>query len=155
MITPSKFAQLQKLFFNKVTKCCNPSSVTFSFIKLTSEGGFADFTGDSSRSIDKEVSLRCFYDRNLSDKSREKYGVSSEVTTIVFISPLELKQKYGDIKFPDYVRTSFSQISVTFLGKHYEIENIIDLEPMHNGKEWMCLAYQVNLMNSTGNTDID
>jgi len=155
MITPSKFAQLQKLFFSKVTTCCNPSTVTLNFIKLTTNGDYADFTGDSERDIDQEITLRCFYDRNLSDKRREKYGVSTEVTDIVFISPLELKAKYGNIRFPEYILSSFSQISVGFLGKHYEIDNIIELEPMHNGKEWVCLAYQINLMGTTGNTDIN
>ena len=57
--------------------------------------------------------------------------------------------------FPDYVRKSYSQISVEFLGEHYEIESIRDLEPMHNGKEYICLAYQVNLRATTGNNNFD
>ena len=93
--------------------------------------------------------------RNISDKQREKFGVKEEVTDIVYISPIELKNKYGSMTFPDYVRKSYSQIAVEFLGKHYEIESIRDLEPMHNGKEYICLAYQVNLRATTGNNNFD
>ena len=155
MISQGRFLQLQELFFKKVTLCCNPSTVTFKFIKITSTGKYTDFTGDSQREVEKYVVLKCFYMRNISDKQREKFGVKEEVTDIVYISPIELKNKYGSMTFPDYVRKSYSQIAVEFLGKHYEIDSIRDLEPMHNGKEYICLAYQVNLRATTGNNNFD
>ncbi len=155
MITANKFRELQQLFFTKVTACCNPSTVTLKFIKTVSTGRFTDFVGDGLRSVDKEVVLKCFYMRNISDKQRENIGVTQDVTDIVYISPLDLKKHYGSNQFPDYVRSAFSDLSVSFLGKHYEILNIIDLEPMQMGKEYVCLAYQLNLKTSTGNKNID
>lgn len=155
MISPAKFAKLQNLFFRRVTTCCNPATVTLKFIGLTSTGDYTDFTGDSERAVESEIVLRCFYNRNITDKMRENTGVAEDVTTIIYVSPLELKNKYGHIKFPDYVRKSYSQISVEFLGEHHEIESIRDLEPMHNGKEYICLAYQINLKDSTGDRDFN
>lgn len=151
MISPARFTKLQRLFFDKVTKCCNPAKVTISYIAVTHGDSYEAFTGDGEREPDKVMVLRCFYMRNLSDKQREDIGVSQEVTDVVYISPLELKQKSGDDKFPEYVTNSFSQISIEFLGKHYELLNIVDLEPMHNGNSYTCLAYQLNLSFNTGN----
>jgi len=143
------------MFFNKVTSCCNPSTIKLKFIKSISTGSYTDFTGDSIRELDKEVELKCFYLRSISDKQREKTGVSQEVTDIVYVSPIELEKKYGTNKFPDYVRNAYSNISIEFIGGHYEILDIRELEPMHNGKEYVCLAYQINMKKTTGNTDFN
>ena len=155
MISQARFSALQELFFKKVTQCCNPSTVTLKFIKVISTGKYTDFTGDSQREVEKEIVLKCFYMRNISDKQREKAGVNESVTDILYISPIELKNKYGSSTFPNYVRKSYSQMSVEFLGEHYEIDSIRDLEPMHNGKEYVCLAYQINLKATTGNRDFN
>ena len=145
MISPATFARLQAMFFSKVTSCCNPATVTLKFIELTSTGRITDFTGDSVRTVGQEVVLNCFYKRNISDKDRENSGVSEDVNTMLYISPLELKNKFGFFNFPAHVRKSYSQIEVEFLGEILEIESIRDLEPQHNGEEYTCLAYQINL----------
>ena len=143
------------MFYNKLTSCCNPSSITLNFIKVTSTGSFTDFTVDSKREVEQEVVLRCFYMRNISDKQREKFGITQSTTDVVYISPIELEKKLGSKVLPDYVRNSYAQVTVSFLGKHHEIDSIIDLEPMHDGKEHTCLAYQMNLKQSTGNNDMN
>lgn len=155
MINTLKFKKLQKLFFKQVTSSCNPTTVTLKFIKLTSTGDYTDFTGDSGREVDKEVVLSCFYTRSLSNKQRDKFGVSEDVTTILYISPIELKNKFGSDTLPEYVRRSYSQIAIEFLGKHHEIDSIKDLEPMQSDTGYVCLAYQINLKETTGNRSFD
>lgn len=148
MVSAEKFAKLQRLFFQKVTSGCNVSTVDLKFIETSSESALTKFTGDGKRTVKKSVNLKCFYKRNISDKDREKMGVNQEVTSIVYISPLDLKAKTGSMSFDDDITKSYSGIMVEFIGKLYQIESIIDLEPMFDGKEWVCLAYQINLKNS-------
>lgn len=149
MITPSKFKELQKLFFQKVGSCCNPTSLKLKFVAVTSTNSYDEFTGDGERSVDKEVDLKCLYLRNISDKQREKTGVSQDVTDIVYISPLELEAKYGSQKFPDYVRNAYSHLIVELFGNSYSVVNIQELEPMPVGKEYVCLCYQMNLKRTS------
>lgn len=148
MLPAGKFAELQKLFFCKVTSGCNVSSIDINYIKVESGNSFTRFTGDGKRSVEKTVNLKCFYKRNISDKDREKMGVNQDVTTVVYISPLDLKNKTGSPVFSQNVLNSYAGVLVEFIGKIYEIESIIDLEPMFDGKEWVCLAYQLNLKNT-------
>ena len=148
MVSAEKFAKLQRLFFQKVTSGCNVSTVDLKFIEVSSESALTKFTGDGKRTVKKSVNLKCFYKRNISDKDREKMGVSQDVTSIVYISPLDLNAKTGSMSFDDDITESYSGIMVEFIGKLYQIESIIDLEPMFDGKEWVCLAYQINLKNS-------
>lgn len=155
MINIGKFKQLQALFFSKVVSSCNPSTIKVNFIEVTSHNPFTDFTGDSARNVKTSFELKCFYIRNISEKQREKMGITEDVDSVVYVSPLELRAKIGTDNFPDYVRNSYSQMSIDFLGKHQEIVSIVDLEPMQNGNTFMCLAYQINLKNTTGNTNID
>lgn len=143
------------MFFSRVTQCCNPSTVKLKTIKTISTGKLTNFTGDSLREVDKIYEFGCFYMRNISDKQREKMGVTQDTTDVVYISPLELERKTGDVLFPDYVRSNYSRIAVEFIGAYYEILNIIDLEPMFNGKVYVCMAYQLNLKKTIGNTDIN
>lgn len=143
-ISVSKYKELQKLFFSKVTECGNPSTVNLKYIEIKSSDAFSDFIGEGKREPGKEYSFACFYTRNISDKQREKMGIADNVTDVIYISPLEVAKKTGSSKLPDFLVNSTSQTIVEFLGATYEIVNIIDLEPMHNGKEWVCLAYQFN-----------
>jgi len=149
------FAKIQQRFLSKILSGGNPSKVTIQLLKTTSTGSFTDFTGDSTRSVDKEVILNCFYQRYLNDKQREKGGVGELVTMSIFISPLELERKYGTFDFPDYVRNSYSKIAIQFLGKHLEIESIRDLEPQQVFGKVTCVAYQINIKGDTGNTDFN
>jgi hypothetical protein len=149
VITPSKFKSIQELFFKKVALCCNPSSIKLIFVKVASQNDYDSFTGDGERSVDKEVELKCFYLRNISDKQREKTGVSQEVTDIVYVSPLDLERKTGSMDFPDYIKNAYSNLLVDFVGSRYSIVNIKELEPMQVGNKFVCLAYQLNLKRTS------
>lgn len=149
------FSKIQQRFFATLSRCGNPTEVIIQFIKVTSTGSFTDFTGDSQRTVDMEFGLRCFYQRYLNDKQREKAGVAEDVTLSVFISPLDLQAKTGSFDFPDYVRSSYSRIAVKMFGKHHEIESIRDLEPQQLAGKITCIAYQINLKGNTGNTDFN
>lgn len=153
MLSSKRFQSLQMLFFNKLNSCCNSVTVKLIFFTLTGGDRISNFTGDNKRTENKVVDLHCLYQRDLNDKQREKLGVGQEVTDVIYITPIELEKKTGSNKFPEEVRKSFAMIAVEFLGQHYELLNIKDLEPMHNGKEVMCLAYQLNLRHTTGNRD--
>lgn len=151
----NRFGTIQKRFFDRITKCCNPSTVKFTFLKTISEGTLSDFLGDSSRVPDKVYELRCLYQRYMNDKQREKAGVTEEVDLSLFISPLELEAKTGSFDFPEQVRSSYSGIAVELFGKHHEIESIRDLEPQQSMGRVTCVAYQINLKSGKGNTDFN
>lgn len=146
------FKAIQGRFFARICKGSNPSTIKVIYLKVESTG-FASFLGDSEREPDKTFELRCFYQRYSNDKQREKAGVAEDVTYSVYVSPLDLKAKTGEFDFPKQVRSSYSGVSMEFLGKHHEIESIRDLEPIQGLGEATCVAYQINLKGGKGNTD--
>lgn len=153
MVSATYFAYLQNLFYTRLSQCCNPVEVSLKYFRTSGGDKFTNFTGDNNRLPTMEFNLHCLYQRDLNDKQREKLGVNQNVTDVIYISPLELQQKTGSNKFPEEVRNSYAMISVEFLGKHFELLSIKDLEPVHNGMEVMCIAYQLNLRTDTGNRD--
>lgn len=149
MITLAKFKSIQSLFFKRVIACGNPSSVKLLFISALATNDYDSFTGDGVRTIDKEVNLSCFYLRNITDKQRERTGVSQDVTDIVYISPIDLGYRYGSTQFPDYIRNAYSNLMVDFMGSRYSVVNIKELEPMQVDNQWVCIAYQLNLKRTS------
>lgn len=145
MISPAYFKKVQEAFFRQVTSCCNQAEVNFKYVTVSHSNSYEKFTGDGYRGVDKEFKLKCLYMRDISDKQREKHGIAQEVTDVLYVSPLELRKKTESINFPVNMRNSYANVEVSFLGKSYNIHNIKDLEPMHNGTEEMCVAYQINL----------
>lgn len=111
--------------------------------------------GDSPREVVSTVELHCLYKRTINDKERTKNGVTQMVDVVVYVSPLELEKRTGSAEFTSTIRNSYSTISVEFNGKHYEVTNIIDLEPIFVGGKEMRIAYQINLHGSTGNKTFD
>lgn len=150
MISKKHFSVLQNLFYSKVASCCNSATVRLIFFSTDGGDRISNFVGDNKRVPTKTVDLNCLYQRNLNDKMREKLGVNQEITDIIYISPQELQKKTGNAKFPEEVRNSYAMIAIEFLGNHYELNSIVDLEPMHNGNELMCIAYQLNLKTLSG-----
>lgn len=149
----SKFANIQKRFFDRITKCCNPTEVTITYLRAVSEGDLSDFLGDSQRVPEKTFKLKCLYQRYLNDKQREKAGVVEGVTLSLFVSPLDLERTTGSFNFPAQVRSSYSGIAVQIFGQHHEVESIRDLEPIQLLGRDTCVALQINLKGSRGNTD--
>lgn len=149
------YAGKQARFFGRLQRCSNPSTVKIQLIKITSTGDLTDFTGDSLRSVERELELTCLYQRYLNDKQREKAGVSELVSISIFISPLELEKKYGNFEFPKSVTSSYSGIAIIFDGQHHEIDSIRYLEPIQRLGKTTCIAYQINLRGGKGNTDFN
>ena len=151
----NRFAKIQQRFFERITKCCNPTMVTIEYIKVTSQGELSDFMGDNQREVETSFQLKCLYQRYTNQKQREKAGVTEEVELTIFISPLELEKKTGKFDFPEQVRSSYSGIAINIFGKHHEIESIKDLEPQQILGRDTCVALQLNLKNGKGNTDFN
>jgi hypothetical protein len=122
---------LQTTFFSRIGGCNNPASVTIQIPKITAFSTFTDFTGDSAEDFAKnEYVVKCLYTRNISQKDRDRYGISEEVSTRVFISPLDLKKVYGEYRFTEEIMACKNTIRCIFLGVTYEVFQIVELEPM-------------------------
>ena len=149
------FIRIQERFFRKLQSCTNPSSVNIKFLKITNTSGslLGGFTGENERTVDKEITVRCFYQRYGNDKQRERAGVTEEVNASIYISPMDLFAKTGEYRFSEEVRKAYSKIAINFLGEYWEIERIEELEPFQANGVHNCCAIQINLKHTTGKVD--
>lgn len=151
MLTPSIFQKVQETFLAKVTSVNNTSVVTLKFLDVDYAGDkLAAFKGEGVRTVSSSVEMKCLYKKNISEIERQKYGLSQEVTAMVYISPLDLKAKTGSELFPGYTMGGYARMTVEFLGGYYEVQSITPLESQFDGKNYTCVAYQLNLKNVAG-----
>ena len=156
MITASEYKKFQVQYFNTLTDFNNPTKVTLQYLSADSSASdFTEFTGDTVVTIANSYELSCLYSRNINDKQRKSMGVSQDVTDVVYISPLELLAKTGNIDFPDYVRNTYKLLGVLLFGELYDVSSIKSLEPITIAGESACLCYQMNLKRNSSLTSIN
>lgn len=147
MLTLSDYTRLQRIFFNNVVNCKNPVSVLIQVPTISSTGTFTDFTGDSGRDgFDTELTLKCLYKRSISDKDRAKYGIDEDIDSLVYISPLELKDKYASLTLPDAIFKTKQKAKVTLFDKVYRIKQIVENEPFLMEGTYTNISYELRLM---------
>lgn len=106
LVPKSRFLMYQNLFYKKIL--ATPYKIQLEIItvkRLDPEEDFSmdAFVGDSPRTSEF-YEFRALYEKEISSRTREKYGLPKEVNGAVYLSPKQLVPKFGDFHL-DWNRT--------------------------------------------------
>lgn len=116
-LTRSKFHTIQQNFFNAVRQsptCCSIKETTVIATSLS----YNEFVGESGRQV-KTYSVRCFFHRVVNNHDRDKFGLSKDVSAIIYTSPVLLSKAMGKWILDD------TKIRVTLLNREYLVSAIV------------------------------
>lgn len=136
MILPqTKFSKYRQIFFNKVTN--TPYTIKLEIVAPLATPTYDDFSleefvGDSPRES-SFYEFRALYEKEISDRTREKYGLPKEVNGVVYLSPMQLVPVFGDYHL-DWNRTK-----IHFEGRVQVINKIVYLEELYKS----CVGVQI------------
>lgn len=124
--------QYQNLFYSKLLQ--TPYKIGLEVFKADASDFMDSFVGDSERqSVIYE--LRALYEKEISDRVREKYGLPLEVNGIVYLSPKQLTPIFGDYHL------DWNTTKIHFEGAVQVINKIVYLEEF---KEYgSCVGIQI------------
>lgn len=132
LVSKTKFLQYQNLFYRKLQQ--TPYKIYLEVITPRSDDFMDSFVGDSERQS-KAYTFRALYEKEISDRTREKYGLPKEVNGIVYLSPKQLTPIFGDYHL------DWNTTKVHFEGATQVISKIIYLEEF---KEYgSCVGIQI------------
>jgi hypothetical protein len=150
-MTKEQFRYFQRSFFKHLTGSFNPVTLKITKISVDHQGdALNSFVGDGVRSEVETYELKALYKRMVSNKEREAYGVSADVSIVVYVSPLELEAQTGSKQFPEYFKRSYAGFQFEFLGNKFEVDRMIAKEEFFSGEELLCMAYQFDLKRDEG-----
>ena len=134
ILPKTKVLKYQQIFFQKVTG--TPYQVQLETVspEEPAEEGFSldAFVGDSPRTSVFHT-FKALYEKDISDRTREKYGLPKEVNGIVYFSPKQLIPVYGDFHL------DWNKTKVHFEGRVQVISKIIYLEELYGS----CVGIQI------------
>lgn len=137
LIPRNKFLQYQDIFYRKIMQVpykIQLELVTVQEAELTEEFSMDAFVGDSPRTS-KFYEFRALYEKEVSNRMRDKYGLSKEVNGVVYLSPKQLVPKMGGYHL-DWNRTK-----IHFEGRTQVIDKVVYLEDF---KEYgSCIGVQI------------
>lgn len=137
IVTKNRFLQYQNMFYKKLLSTpykIQLEVVTIQKVEPTEEFSMDAFVGDSPRAS-KFYTFRSLYEKEISNRTREKYGLPQEVNGVVYLSPKQLIPKFGDYHL-DWNRTK-----IHFEGRTQVIDKIVYLEEF---KEYgSCVGVQI------------
>jgi hypothetical protein len=92
----------------------SPTKATLNISKAINAGfnDYRDFVGENEIEA-KSYTLNCLYSRNVTDKTRTKYGLETDVSAVLYLSPKELRQVVGRWDLKE------QEVSVSLLGVSY------------------------------------
>lgn len=137
LVSKTKVLRQQNVFFQKIQQ--TPYKVTLEIVEPikhedSDEFSMDEFVGDNPRES-KSYTFRCLYERNVSDRTREKYGLPREVDGVVYLSPKQLTPIFGDYHI-DWNRTK-----VHFSGSTQVVNKVVYLEEFEEYKT--CIGIQI------------
>lgn len=138
MITKSRFLHYQGVFYQKLRK--TPHTVqleVFTVATPSNEFSMDDFVGDAAVTP-RTFIVQALYERDIPTRTREKYGLPSEVNGIVYISPLQLVPLVGTF------RLDWNKTKVHFQDHVQVIQKIEYLEPLFDS----CVGIQLFLKDA-------
>ena len=145
MLTLTTYQTLQRTFFCRVTDPNNRALVTLEIPEMLSAGSFTDFTGEDDELAVESYTMQCLYKRRIDDKARKKFGIEEKVSTLVYISPLQLKKLTGSEFLDPKIMANQSRIRVKLFNVSYLVTQIVEHEPMeHNGRSY-AISYEFRL----------
>lgn len=137
LVTKTKFIQYQNVFYRKLLQTpykVQLEIVTIKKVDPSEEFSMDAFVGDSQRESEL-YEFRALYEKDISDRTREKYGLPKEVNGIVYLSPKQLVPKLGDYHL-DWNRTK-----IHFEGRTQVINKVIYLEEFR--EYGSCIGVQI------------
>lgn len=137
LVTKTKFLQYRNLFYKKLLKTpykIQLEVVTVQKIEPTEEFSMDAFVGDSPRTS-KFYEFRALYEKEIPNRTREKYGLPKEVNGVVYLSPKQLVPKFGDYHL------DWNRVKVHFEGRTQVIDKIIYLEDFE--EYGSCIGVQI------------
>lgn len=137
LVTRTKFLQYQDMFYRKLLQTpykIQLEIITVEKVEPIEEFSMDAFVGDSPRTSEF-YEFRALYEKEVSSRTREKYGLPREVNGVVYLSPKQLVVKLGDYHL-DWNRTK-----IHFEGRTQVIDRIIYLEDFPEYKS--CVGLQI------------
>lgn len=137
LVPKAKFLSYQNSFYKHVL--ATPYKIKLEIVTVKGETPSDEFSmdafvGDSPRES-KFYEFRALYEKEISDREREKYGLPMEVNGVVYLSPKQLVTKFKDYHL-DWNRTK-----VHFEGRVQVIDKVVYLEEF---KEYgSCVGIQI------------
>lgn len=136
ILSKSNHSRYRKIFFTKVTH--TPYQVelvvsSFDDKKSSVEFSLDNFVGDSKRIVEHTYTFRALYEKEISDRTREKYGLPKEVNGVVYLSPLQLVPKFGTYQL------NWNKVKIHFEGRTQVINKIVYLEQLYGS----CVGVQI------------
>lgn len=137
LIPKNKFFQYQSIFYNKLLSVpykIQLEVVTVQKVDHTGEFSMDAFVGDSPRTSEF-YEFRALYEKEISNRTREKFGLPKEVNGVVYLSPKQLVAVFGDYHL------DWNKTKVHFEGRTQVIDKIVYLEEF---KEYgSCIGVQI------------
>lgn len=124
IVTKGKFLYYQELFYKKLLQTpykIKLEVVTVQPMKATDEFSMDAFVGDSPRTS-QFYEFRALYEKEIPNRTREKYGLPKEVNGVIYLSPKQLIPKFGGYHL------DWNKTKVHFEGRVQVIDKIIYLE---------------------------
>nr|UWD62246.1 MAG: hypothetical protein [Bacteriophage sp.]DAW11950.1 MAG TPA: hypothetical protein [Caudoviricetes sp.] len=137
LISRARFFKYQQEFYKKLRQ--TPYEVRLDIISVTKKTteddvfDFDSFVGDSDRITSESYTFRALYEKEIPNRTREKYGLPKEVNGIVYLSPKQLVPKLGDYHL------NWNKTKIHFEGHVQVIDKIIYLEELYGS----CIGLQI------------
>ena len=136
LVTKAAFLRYQNIFYKKLL--ATPYKVALEVVSVhkvehpEDEFSLEEFVGDSPRTS-QMFEFPALYEKEISNRMRDKYGLSKEVNGIVYLSPKQLEPKLGSYQL------DWNKTKVHFNGRTQVIDKIIYLEEMYGS----CVGIQI------------
>lgn len=124
LVPKNKFLQYQDIFYKKLLAVpykIRLEVITIQKVEPTEEFSIDAFVGDSPRTS-KFYEFRALYEKEIPNRTREKYGLPKEVNGVVYLSPKQLTLILGDYHL------DWNKTKVHFEGRTQVIDKVVYLE---------------------------
>ena len=135
LVTRTRFLYYQNTFYKKLLATpyrIKLEIVTIQKVEPTEEFSMDAFVGDSPR-ISEFYEFQALYEKEIPNRTREKYGLPKEVNGVVYLSPKQLVPALG------YYHLDWNKTKVHFEGRIQVIDKIIYLEELYGS----CVGVQI------------
>nr|DAF47683.1 MAG TPA: hypothetical protein [Myoviridae sp. ctByu2] len=135
LVDKARFLSYQNLFYRKLQQTpykIQLEVVTVQRVEPTEDFSFDAFVGDSPRES-TFYSFQALYEKEIPNRTREKYGLPKEVNGVVYLSPLQLVPKLGDYHL------NWNKTKVHFEGRVQVVDKIVYLEELYGS----CVGLQI------------
>jgi len=136
LVTKGQFLNYQNIFYQKLLR--TPHSVSLEVVTVhhehpEEEFSFERFVGDSKRETKLYDNIQALYEKEVPNRTREKYGLSYEVSGVVYLSPKQIEPIFSTYVIP------LNTTKIHFNGRVQVIDKIIYLEEMYGS----CVGIQI------------